>query len=72
MLIRRRQEVYGNTIAKNQLIDNNGNTIGFHADNKNSTSLKFKQQTTRKTGNGSTNDVEIMVTFKYLRIFENA
>ena len=53
-------------------LDNNGNIIGFHADNKNSTSFKFKQQTTRKTGNGGTNDVEIMVTFKYLRIFENA
>ena len=53
-------------------LDNNGNTIGFHADNKNSTSFKFKQQTTRKTGNGGTNDVEIMVTFKYVRIFENA
>ena len=43
--------------------------IDFPANSNNSISLKFKQQITGQTGNGSTKDVEIMVPLKYLSNF---
>ena len=44
--------------------DNNSNIIDFFDSNSNSTSFKFKQQITRQTGNGCTENVEIMVPLK--------
>ena len=42
-------------------LDGNGNIIEFLANNNNSFSLKFKQQITRRRGNGGTKNFEIMV-----------
>ena len=44
-------------------LDTNGNIIDFPPNNNNSNSFKFKQQITRKTGNGGTKDIEIMIPF---------
>ena len=53
-------------------LDHNDNIIDFPAKNNNSILLKFKQQMTGKTGNGDTENVEIMVSLKYLIIFWSA
>ena len=45
------------------VLDNNGNIIDFPDDN-NSVSFKFKPKITGQTGNGSTNDGEIMLHLK--------
>ena len=50
-------------------INNNSNIIDFPANNNNSNTLQFKRQITGKTGNGSTKNVEIMVSLKYLSNF---
>ena len=49
-------------------LDDNGNIIDFHTDNKSAT-FKFKQKITGQTGNGGTKDIEIMVPLKYLSNF---
>ena len=51
------------------VLDNINNITDFSANNNNSISFKFKEQITRQTGNGGTNDVEIMVPLKYLSNF---
>ena len=43
--------------------------IDFPDDNNNGSLFKFKQKTTRQTGNGSTKDVGVMVHLKYLSNF---
>ena len=48
------------------VLDNNNNTTDFSANSNDSISFKFKQQITRKTWNGGTKDVEIIVPLKYL------
>ena len=45
--------------------DNISNIIDFFDGNNNSTPFKFKQQITGQTGNGGTENVEIMVPLKY-------
>ena len=50
-------------------LDTNDNFIHFPDKSNNSNSFKFKQQITVQTGNGGTNDVEIMAPLKYLSIF---
>ena len=50
-------------------LDNYDNIIGFSANNKNSISLKFKQQITRQIGNGGIKNVEIMDAVNYLSNF---
>ena len=50
-------------------LDNNGNIIGFPANNNNSIWLKFKQQITRQIGNGGIKNVEIMDAVNYLSNF---
>ena len=50
-------------------LDTNDNIIDFPDKSNNSNSFKFKQQITVQTGNGGTNDVEIMAPLKYLSIF---
>ena len=50
-------------------LENKGNIIGFPDDNNNSASCKCKQKKTGQTGNGGANDVEIMVSLKYLGNF---
>ena len=52
-----------------QALDNNGNIIGFLANNNNSKSVKFKHQKAEQTRNNATKDVEIMVSLKYLSNF---
>ena len=47
----------------------NDDIIDFPANNNNSASFKFKQQIIGQTGNGGTQDVEIMVPLKYLSNF---
>ena len=49
-------------------LDDNGNIIDFHTDNKSAT-FKFKQKITGQTGNGGAKDIEIMVPLKYLSNF---
>ena len=51
------------------VLDNINNITDFSANNNNSISFKFKEQITRQTGNGGTNDVEIMAPLKYLSNF---
>ena len=46
-------------------LDNNNNIPDFLANSNNSTSFKFKEQITGKTGKGGTKDVEIIVSLKY-------
>ena len=50
-------------------LDSNGNIIDCFNDNNNCASFKFKQKITGKTGNGGTQDVEIMVPLKHLSNF---
>ena len=50
-------------------LDNNGNVIDFPDDGNNSALFKSKQTMTGQTGNGATNDTEIMVPLKYLSNF---
>ena len=50
-------------------LGSNGNIIDFSDDNNNCASFKFKQKITGKTGNGGTQDVEIMVPLKHLSNF---
>ena len=52
MLIRRNQEICGNTIEMNQF--QTIMEILFPDDNNNSASFKFKQKITGQTGNGDT------------------
>ena len=66
MLIRRHQEVYGNTIEMKPALDENGDIIDVPANNNNSNSFKFKQQITGKFGNGGKRNVEIMSPLKYI------
>ena len=42
------------------------NTIDIPAKDNNSNLFKFKQQRSGQTGNGGTEDVEIMISLKYL------
>ena len=66
MLIRRHEEIYGNTLENEPAIYGNGNIIHFSANNNSSCSFKFKQQITEETGNGGTKDVDVMVPLKCL------
>ena len=54
------------------VLDNNNKIIDFPTNDNNSTSHKFKEQITGKTGKGGTKDVEVMVLLKYLRNFWRA
>ena len=50
-------------------LDINNNITDFPANKNNSTSFNFKEQITRRTGNGRTKDVETMVPLKHLSNF---
>ena len=60
MFIREHQEVYGNTIEMTIITI----LLIFFYGNSNSTPFNFKQQITGQTGNGGTENVEIMVSLK--------
>ena len=64
MLIRRHQEVYGNTVEINEFYIIMVILLIILM-----ITFKFKQKITGQTGNGSTKVVEIMVPFKYLSNF---
>ena len=50
-------------------LEANNKIIDFPANNNNSASFRFKQQIIGQTRNGRTEDVEIMVSLKYLSNF---
>ena len=69
MLIRKKSGSLWQYYRNEPALDNNGNIIDFPHGSNNSASFKFKQKITGQTGNGETEDVEIILPLKYLSNF---
>ena len=66
MLIRRSSGILRQYYGDRTALDSHGSIIDFPHDDNNSASFKCEREITGKTGNGDTNDVEIIVSLKYL------